>query len=115
VDCRGGAVVTGPEPPRHEAPPARSPALRAHLESIAARNRRLAEEADGDRRRDVWRSALACFFWLAVGLGCMMWSFHTTDEGYGRAAFFLGLGVGNGGIVFTLLALWRRGERRGDW
>jgi hypothetical protein len=43
------------------------------------------------------RAALACLFWLVAGLGCMMWSFHTTDEGYGRAAFYLGLGLGNGG------------------
>jgi hypothetical protein len=107
--------VTGPETPRPDAAGARSPALRAHVEAIAARNRRLAEQADGDRRRDLARAALACLFWLVAGLGCMMWSFHTTDEGYGRAAFYLGLGLGNGGIVFTLLAAWRRGERRGDW
>jgi hypothetical protein len=46
---------------------------------------------------------------------CVAWSFHTTDTSYGRMAFFGGLGVGNGGVIFTLLAVYRRGEARGDW
>jgi hypothetical protein len=43
------------------------------------------------------------------------WSAHTTDEVLGHAAFWGGLGLGNSGIIYTLLAAYRRGEKRGDW
>jgi hypothetical protein len=43
------------------------------------------------------------------------WSAHTNDETLGNAAFWGGLGLGNSGIIYTLLAGYRRGEKRGDW
>ena len=101
-----------------DAPPTRPPArpsLQALRAEMAARNRRLAEEADGDKRRDVVLTAVRCLGWMAAGVVCLLWSFHTTDMAYGRAAFFAGLGIGNGGIIFTLLGFYRRGEQRGDW
>lgn len=88
---------------------------RAVLEQLAERNATASSEADGDRRRDFLRSSVACIAWSAVGLCCIAWSMHTTDAALGRAAFYGGLGVGNGGIIFTILAAYRRGERRGDW
>ena len=91
------------------------PTLRALREEMAARNRRLAEEADADKRRDAVLTALRCLLWMALGMFCLMWSFHTTDMALGRAAFFAGIGIGNGGIIFTLLGFYRRGEARGDW
>lgn len=97
------------------AEPLRTVTLRALREEIAARNRRLAEEADADKRRDAVLTALRCLMWMALGVACLLWSFHTTDEGYGRAAFGAGIGIGNGGIIFTLLGFYRRGEQRGDW
>ncbi len=100
--------------PSSDEPP-RAVSLRALREEIVARNRRLAEEAAADQRRDAVLTALGCLAWMALGVACLLWSFHTTDEGYGRAAFFAGIGIGNGGIIFTLLGFYRRGERRGDW
>ena len=96
-------------------PTAGTPRLAALREEMAARNRRLADEADGEQRRDAVLTALSCLLWMGLGVACLLWSFHTTDQGYGRAAFFAGLGIGNGGIIFTLLGFYRRGERRGDW
>ena len=96
-------------------PTAGTPRLAALREEMAARNRRLADEADGEKRRDAVLTALSCLLWMGLGVACLLWSFHTTDQGYGRAAFFAGLGIGNGGIIFTLLGFYRRGERRGDW
>jgi hypothetical protein len=52
---------------------------------------------------------------MALGLFLMLWSAHTTDAGYGRIAFYAGLIVGNGGILYTLIAAYIFGERRGDW
>ena len=88
---------------------------RAALEQLAERNAAASREADRDRWRDHLRSSVACLAWAAVGLCSIAWSAHTTDVALGRAAFFGGLGVGNGGIIFTILAAYLRGERRGDW
>lgn len=88
---------------------------RAALEQLAERNAEASAQADTDRRRDYLRSAVSCIAWSAVGLYGIAWSAHTTDVPLGQAAFFGGLGIGNGGIIFTLLAAYRRGEQRGDW
>jgi hypothetical protein len=92
-----------------------SPLRRELLDGMAAARRREAEAADRVRRRDLARTALECVAWCAAGLACMGWAFHTTDPVAGRAAFYVGVGAGNAGILFSLLAAWRRGERRGDW
>ena len=85
------------------------------LDAMAERAMRAAEDADRERFRDLIRSALLCVVWAAVGLFFVAWSVHTTDVAYGKMAFFTGLGIGNGGIAFTLAAAYIRGERRGDW
>ena len=72
-------------------------------------------EADRVTRRDMLLTALQCLFWCAAGVFLLGWSVHTTDRTLGTGAFWAGLGVGNAGIIFTLLAAYRRGEKRGDW
>ncbi len=91
------------------------PPSREIRELLAQRNAAASEEAGRDARADHLRSAVACIAWSAVGLYCLAFSVHTTDLALGKAAFFGGLGIGNGGIIFTLLAAYRRGEQRGDW
>ena len=91
------------------------PLPHALLEEMAAARRREHDSAERDRRRDLLRSAALCLAWGALGLFLLGWSFHTTDVRLGRIAFLGGLLVGNGGIVYTLAAAYRRGERRGDW
>ncbi|MEJ7811526.1 MAG: hypothetical protein WKG32_14030 [Gemmatimonadaceae bacterium] len=85
------------------------------LEEMAERRRAEAVLADRDRRWDMARTAIICLGWSAFGVFLILWSAHTTSLTYGRMAFFGGLGAGNGGIMFTLLAAYRRGEKRGDW
>ena len=85
------------------------------LESMAAKRRDEAVQANRDKVRDYVITALSCFGWCAVGVFLIAWSAHTTDATLGWAAFWGGLGVGNAGIIFTLLAAYRRGEKRGDW
>jgi hypothetical protein len=70
---------------------------------------------DVARRTDLLATAGACIGFVAIGALCVMWSFHTNEYALGRAAFFAGIGIANGGVIFTLLAAYRRGERRGDW
>jgi hypothetical protein len=79
--------------------------------------RRFAEhrEAQRDTRRDYIRTALACWAWCILGLAFIALSFHLTDMVIAEGLFWLGLGVGNAGMIFTLLGAYRRGEQRGDW
>lgn len=72
-------------------------------------------EADRIMRWDLFRTALRCLVWSVLGVFLVLWSAHTTDMTLGLAAFWSGVGIGNAGIIFTLLAAYRRGERRGDW
>ena len=52
---------------------------------------------------------------MVVGVCAILWSAHTTSRLYGLMAFWGGLALGNGGMLFTLMAAYRRGEERGDW
>jgi hypothetical protein len=91
------------------------PLPRALLEEMAEKRRCETVQAERDRRRANILTALQCLGWCALGLYCIGWALHTTDEEAGRILFLLGIAAGNGGIIFTLLAAYRRGERRGDW
>jgi hypothetical protein len=92
-----------------------TPSREELLDAMAARAEIEHAEAEGERRRDLTWTALACLAWSALGIFCILWSAHTTSYTYGSIAFFTGLGVGNAGIIFTLLGAYRRGEKRGDW
>lgn len=81
----------------------------------AVRRRAESRAADRDRWLDLLRTGTLCLMWSAIGILAILWSAHTTSVSWGRIAFFGGVLVGNAGIIFTLLAAWRRGEQRGDW
>lgn len=100
-------MTTVPTPP--------PPKLAELREEMARRRAEEKVEADRLTRRDLALTALRCLAWAAGGLYLVAWSVHTTDQALGRAAFWAGLGGGNAGIIFSLLAAYRRGERRGDW
>src|SRR5687767_12265720 len=85
------------------------------LDAMQRQRERQHEEAQRDRNRDLLWTAVQCMCWSGLGIFLILWSAHTTDYAYGMAAFFAGLGIGNGGIIFSLLAAYRRGELRGDW
>jgi hypothetical protein len=90
------------------------PSRKELFEEIA----RQREAAEVETRRAVrWtlvRCGLACIGWMLVGLYLIGWALHTTDEHYGRIAYYGGVIVGNAGILYTLLATYRRLEQRGD-
>lgn len=91
------------------------PIARELLDALEAARLREADQADRDRRRDFFRTAAECLGWCVLGLTGMAWGMHTTDALLGRAVFYAGVGAGNAGIIFSVLAAYRRGERRGDW
>jgi membrane associated rhomboid family serine protease len=85
------------------------------LEGMAERSRAAETRARWDLRIDLTLTALACVAFSALGIALIGYALHTTDPWIGRIAFWSGLAVGNSGIIFTLLAAYRRGESRGDW
>ena len=84
-------------------------------EQIAARGVQEREAASRDTIRDLAVVALVCVGWSLVGIACIAWSAQTSSLFYGRLAFYTGVGLGNAGVIFTLLGAYRRGEKRGDW
>ncbi len=72
-------------------------------------------EAGRDTLRDYLRTGIQCIAWCLLGLALIGWSFNSTDDRYAKAIFWAGLGVGNAGIIFSILGLYRRGEAGGDW
>lgn len=85
------------------------------LDEMAVAHLRDAAASDRDRWKDFGRTALECVLWSCMGIACIGWALHTTDMAYGKAAFYAGIAIGNGGVIFSLLAAYRRGEARGDW
>ncbi|HEU4642549.1 MAG TPA: hypothetical protein VFS44_08850 [Gemmatimonadaceae bacterium] len=49
-----------------------------------------------------------------LGLGCMVWSAHTTSARAGTLALSLGLVLGYGGSVLTLILWFHFAVQRGD-
>ena len=83
----------------------------------SALDARLAAERASEKEQR-WYMAVAglrCLGWAALGILCILWSAHTTSMFWGRIAFYGGIMIGNGGILWTLSAAYLRGERRGYW
>ena len=75
-----------------------------------------AERAAGrDYWRDMGRTMLQLLFWVCLGLGLMGSALHTFDAGLGGILWLAGQTLWLSGVMFTLLAAYRRGHRRGDW
>lgn len=72
--------------------------------------------AERAARRDDWRALgrtlvqLAC--WVALGLFLMGWGLHSTDRAMGGIFWLAGQTIWLSGVLFTLLAAYRRGNQR---
>ena len=87
----------------------------ADYEELVARNAAAADVSAHVRFRAMLRTLFWCWLWSGLGMFLVGWAFHTTNSYYGHIAFWLGLGVGNGGVLFTLVGAWRKAEARGDY
>ncbi len=67
------------------------------------------------RRRDMFRSALECLVSCGVGMLGVGMAAHVHDHPTGMIFWWGGLAVGYSGMAASLLAAYRRGEKRGDW
>ena len=51
--------------------------------------------------------------WFIAGLFLLFWSMHTTDPRYASLAFWGGMGLGDGGMLWTLVRARSETERIG--
>ncbi|MEA2761223.1 MAG: hypothetical protein QOD47_507 [Gemmatimonadaceae bacterium] len=97
------------------------PNLRGHvwirprltLEQRAVEIEQLEKQVRSQSRRLYIRYAFEYFVWFAGGLYLLYWSFHTTDTRYAGLAFWGGMGVGDAGMLWTLIRARADAERRG--
>ena len=64
------------------------------------------------------RSLYLCYgfeyvVWFVVGLSLIFWSFHTNDSPYAGLFFFGGIGLGDAGMLMTLIRARKEAERCG--
>ena len=77
-----------------------------------------AQQEEQAARDSMWakvRMALGCIASSMLGLVCMGWAFHTTDEALGRILLSTGVIVGYAGVAVTLLGGYVRGKDKGYW
>lgn len=84
-------------------------------EELQAKRTAEHRDAERDRRWAMVRSGLVCLAWAALGLFCYGFAFHTTDAGMAEIFKWGAYVITYGGISFTLLRAYRKGESRGDW
>jgi hypothetical protein len=73
----------------------------------------LEKEVRAQTRRLYLRYGSEYVFWLIIGLFLTGWSLHTTDTRYAGLAFWGGIGVGDAGMLWTLIRARHDAERRG--
>jgi hypothetical protein len=71
--------------------------------------------AERDRQWSMVRSGIACLAWATLGLVFYAFAFHTTDAGMADIYKWGAYVITYGGVSFTLLRAYRKGENRGDW
>jgi len=81
------------------------------LESHAAAER----EAQHETRIDFARTVRDIVLWTVLGAALMGLAMSVSDESYGRVFWWLGHSVWFGGVTWSAVAAYHRGERRGDW
>jgi hypothetical protein len=91
------------------------PINRKLYEEMQAKREAEHEAAERDRRWSLIRSGLMCLVWAFLGLVCYAFAFHTTDATMADIYRWGAYLITYGGVSFTLLRAYRRGEQRGDW
>jgi hypothetical protein len=72
------------------------------------------EKAMRSQKRSLYlRFGFEYVVWFFVGLSLMFWSFRTTDSRYAELFFFGGIGLGDAGMLMTLIRARKEAERCG--
>jgi hypothetical protein len=93
-------------------------AVLRHDKVLAAEERALEieqrEREFVEQTRELYdRYSLEYFGWLLIGLFLLFWSFHTTDSRYAGLCLWGGIGIGDAGMLWTLVRGNREAEERG--
>jgi uncharacterized YccA/Bax inhibitor family protein len=68
-----------------------------------------------DTVRDLVRTCGHVVFWVLAGWMLIGFSAHSTNETLAWILYWAGYAVWIPGVLFSLLAAYRRGEKRGAW
>lgn len=82
---------------------------------LIAKHEEAHRASTGDTFRDLLLTCGHLAFWVACGLVLLGMALHTTDPSWGHIMWLAGHAVWIPGVLFSLLAAYRRGEKRGDW
>ena len=91
------------------------PTPRRDYEELIQRREAEHHRATSDTFRDLAKSCMQMVCWVLVGWIFIGFAVHTTNEIVGRILWWTGIGLWIPGVLFSLLAAYRRGEKRGDW
>ena len=91
------------------------PIPRKKYEELIASHELAHRDARNDTFWDLLKTGGHLAFWVACGLAFLGLALHTTDASWGRIFWIGGHLVWISGVLFSLLAAYRRGEQRGDW
>lgn len=84
-------------------------------EKLIAQSEIARRAARRDTLRDLLRAMGHIAFWVVCGLVLFAWAFHVTDRATGMIFWWAAHAVWIAGVAFSVLAAYRRGEKRGDW
>lgn len=91
------------------------PMPKRYLDAQIESRQRSEREAGRETRRDLLRACAHIAFWVVCGMALLGLALHSADPLIGRVFWLAGQTVWLGGVMFSLLGAYRRGERRGDW
>lgn len=91
------------------------PIPRKAYDELIARSELEHRSAQRETVRDLLKTCGHMIFWVLAGWAFIGLSAHTTSETLGWILFWAGFAVWIPGVLFAILAAYRRGEKRGDW
>jgi hypothetical protein len=91
------------------------PIPRTSYDELIARSEAAHRAAQSDAVRDMLKTCGHMVFWVLAGWTFIGLAAHSTNETVGWILYWTGLAVWIPGVLFSLLAAYRRGEKRGDW
>jgi hypothetical protein len=106
------------EPDWHSSPPPRAqrPAwVQAEYERIGREREQASRESDRIYRRELVRVCVQMFGWTVAGLCVAAFAFRAHDRATGMIFLYGGMVVNWGGVLWSIVSAYLRGEARGDW
>jgi uncharacterized YccA/Bax inhibitor family protein len=91
------------------------PIQKEYYDALIERNGKTERSARRDTTRDMLRTMGYLALCVLGGLALIGFALHVSDYAVGIIFWWAGHAVWLSGVLFVLLAAYRRGEKRGDW